>query len=207
MPHGVPRHGLQQLEPDDVFQDQGRGRAGRLAARRLAAPVFRKDWIECFLQSRSSLLCSVCLLICPHCRKARPLQAPRRRSAHSKLAAAGEIMAGTPRPDRPAQWRRGLPARARHEGAAALLPAPVLQPRAALRGEQLARLQGWRDELDELETQREMRARERRIRSGSGVKWRLHVLRKMKTSTKFAKSRKRVEISCFERIRTSSVIF
>jgi len=116
-------------------------------------------------------------------------------------------MAGTPRPDRPAQWRRGLPARARHEGAAALLLAPVLQPRAALRGEQPARLQGWRDELDELERQREMRARERRIRSGSGVKWRLHVLRKMKTSTKFAKSRKRFEISCFERIRTSSVIF
>ena len=53
------------------------------------------------------------------------------------------------------------------------------------------------------------RARERdsiRI-TESGVKWGLHVLRKMKTSTKFAKSRKRVEISCFERIRTSSVIF
>ena len=39
------------------------------------------------------------------------------------------------------------------------------------------------------------------------VKWVFHVPRKRKTLTKFTKSRKRAEISRFERIRTPSVIF
>jgi hypothetical protein len=144
----------------------------------------------------------------------------RPNGSHAAGAAIGvdHAASSTPGVESSRQERRCLPARAHRGSAAARPPAAGAGAPAAggapatgspgaggLLGAATSSLQGvgmnWRD--------REMRARERdsiRI-TESGVEWGLHVLRKMKTLTKFAKSRKRAEIPRFERIHTSCVIF
>jgi len=88
-------------------------------------------------------------------------------------AAACPPGAGAPRPVCPSPPRESRrPPAGTGAPAAGGTPATGSPGASGLLGAATSSLQatGWRDELDEMERRREMRARERRIRSRSGVK-------------------------------------